>query len=100
MNRATQEPRSATAWPASSDPRLDEHLASKTRHALQHSHHQSLRKVSCECHEGTLTLRGQLPSFYLVQLALTIAGRMEGVRAVVNRITVAPPAPRHARSDV
>lgn len=38
--------------------------------------------------EGTVTLRGELPLFYLRQLAIERARRVAGVRLVVDRIEV------------
>lgn len=47
-----------------------------------------LRSVACEYHEGVLILRGRAPSFYLKQVAQTLAGKVDGVEIVVNRLVV------------
>lgn len=50
----------------------------------------------CEFHEGVLTLRGRLPSYYLKQLAQTVVATVDGVTQVDNRIdVVAPAVPMH-----
>jgi osmotically-inducible protein OsmY len=58
---------------------------------LRKSGYRQLRRVSCEFHEGVLTLRGQVSSFYLKQVAQTLIGRLDGVGAINNRLDVAPP---------
>jgi osmotically-inducible protein OsmY len=53
----------------------------------------ALRRVSCEFHDGLLTLSGQLPTYYLKQVAQESVSRLEGVRRVVNRIEVVSALP-------
>ena len=48
--------------------------------------------LSCEFHEGVLTLRGRLPSYYLTQLAQTVVATVEGVAQVDNWIDVVTPS--------
>jgi osmotically-inducible protein OsmY len=55
---------------------------------LRQSTHSELRRVRCEFHEGALVLRGRVSSFYLKQLAQTLAAATPGVQEVVNRIEV------------
>ena len=50
-----------------------------------------LRFVSCDFHEGVLTLRGRVSSFYLKQVAQTLIRRVDGVGEVNNRLDVASP---------
>ena len=47
------------------------------------------RQIACEYHDGTLILRGQVPSFYEKQLAQEALRRLEGVDQIVNKIEVA-----------
>jgi len=47
-----------------------------------------LRKVTCEFHEGVLTLRGQLPSYHHKQMAQELVFRIDGVEKIENRIDV------------
>jgi osmotically-inducible protein OsmY len=44
--------------------------------------------LTCDCRNGVLTLMGELPSFFLVQVAQNVAIHAPGVRQVVNRIRV------------
>jgi osmotically-inducible protein OsmY len=55
---------------------------------LQETAHSALALVTCEFDDGVMTLRGEVPSFYLKQLAQTIARRTQGVNHVVNHICV------------
>lgn len=48
----------------------------------------ALKNVSCEYHDGTLTLRGCLPTYYLKQMAQTAVSRIEGIGRIVNKIEV------------
>lgn len=57
------------------------------------SSYPELRRVRCDFHEGVLTLRGRVSSFYITQLAQALAARIPGVEEVVNRIEVKEIAP-------
>jgi hypothetical protein len=56
--------------------------------ALRSSPYLVLRNVACQHHDGVLTLRGCLPSYYLKQVAQAVVAPIEGVRLVVNEIQV------------
>ena len=72
-------------------------LDERVQLTLQQSGHQLLRQVRvCES-RGTVTLSGDLPTFYMKQMAQTIVGNVEGVYRVDNRISV--PAP-HGRQHI
>jgi osmotically-inducible protein OsmY len=43
----------------------------------------------CDYHEGALILRGDVPSYFLKQLAQEAVRGVEGVEEIVNRIQVA-----------
>lgn len=60
---------------------------------FRESTHPALRGVCCSFHEGVLTLRGRVSSFYQVQLALALATQTPGVEEVVNHIQVKERAP-------
>ncbi len=75
-----------TAGFSVSSSRLDPARLAEAR--LRASLYAELRKVRCDFHEGVLTLRGRVPSFYTKQLAQTLAARVPGVEEVVNRIEV------------
>jgi hypothetical protein len=55
---------------------------------LRSNSYLALKNVSCEYSEGTLTLRGCLPSYYLKQMAQTAVARIDGVKRIVNEIEV------------
>jgi osmotically-inducible protein OsmY len=57
--------------------------------ALQNSPHLAVRRIWCGFHEGQLTLHGQVPTFYLLQIAQELVCRLPGVEEVENRIVVA-----------
>jgi hypothetical protein len=67
--------------------------ASLTESRLRASLYPELRRVRCDFHEGVLTLRGRVSSFYITQLAQALAARIPGVEEVVNRIEVTEAAP-------
>lgn len=55
---------------------------------LRRSCYYQVQWVSCEFHEGVLTLRGQVSSYYLKQIVQTLVLRMDGVDEVNNRVEV------------
>jgi osmotically-inducible protein OsmY len=55
----------------------------------------ALRDVSCTISDGVACLQGDLPTYYLKQVAQEIAGSIDGVRLVMNRIEVSRSATRH-----
>jgi hypothetical protein len=48
----------------------------------------ALKNVSCDYHEGVLTLRGCLPTYYLKQIAQTAVSQLDGVQRINNEIEV------------
>ena len=58
---------------------------------LRKSGYRELQLVSCEFHEGVLTLRGRVPSFYLKQVAQELIRRLDGAEEINNRVEVAAP---------
>jgi len=56
---------------------------------LRTSGYHQLRLISCEFHEGVLTLRGHVSSFHLKQVAQTLIRTMAGVGEINNRLEVA-----------
>ena len=58
---------------------------------LRTSGYHELHLVSCEFHEGVLTLRGHVSSFYLKQVAQTLIRDLDGVGEINNRLDVAAP---------
>ena len=56
---------------------------------LRKSGYHELHLVSCDFHEGVLTLRGRVSRFYLKQVAQTLILRLDGVGEINNRLEVA-----------
>lgn len=54
----------------------------------------ALRRIDCACEDGVLSLRGCVPTYYLKQVAQSIAGTVDGVRRVDNRIEVVTAEPK------
>lgn len=63
-------------------------IAARARARLQQSPYPLIRVLECGFHEGVLTLRGRLPTFYMKQLAQTCVRDVPGVEEVNNRICV------------
>jgi osmotically-inducible protein OsmY len=67
---------------------------------LRTSGYRQLYLVSCEFHEGVLTLRGHVPTFHLKQIAQTLIRNLDGVEEINNRLeVVAPPNDRGENRD-
>jgi osmotically-inducible protein OsmY len=56
---------------------------------LRQSTYPELHLLSCDFHEGVLTLRGRVPSYYLKQVAQTLILQVNGVDEINNRLEVA-----------
>ena len=55
---------------------------------LRRNPYLALENVRCDFHEGVLTLRGCLPTYYLRQMAQAAVGPVMGIWSVVNEIEV------------
>ncbi|MFC1597030.1 BON domain-containing protein [Planctomycetota bacterium] len=55
---------------------------------LRCSAYGDIRGVTCEFHEGVLTLRGRVPSYYMKQIAQSLVLGMEGAEEINNRLEV------------
>jgi osmotically-inducible protein OsmY len=62
----------------------------KAEAALRASPYVPLHHVVCHWQDGVLTIQGRVPSFYLKQLAQTMAGSVDGIDSVDNRLDVVP----------
>lgn len=56
--------------------------------AIRQSRYSALRNVCCEYHEGVLTLRGAVPTYFLKQIAQSLVAAIPGVEAIHNRTKV------------
>jgi osmotically-inducible protein OsmY len=63
-------------------------VADRARKQLQGQPYRALKQVSCEYHDGTLVLRGRLPSYFLKQMAQAAVARVAGVERILNHIEV------------
>ena len=57
---------------------------------LQRSHYLELRRITCTCADGVLSLKGHVSSYYLRQMAHAAVNGITGVRQVDNRLEVLP----------
>jgi osmotically-inducible protein OsmY len=55
---------------------------------LEASPYRALRRIASDFHEGVVTLRGQVRSFHMKQMAQEEAAHVPGVEAIVNRLEV------------
>jgi hypothetical protein len=55
---------------------------------LVESPYFALRTLRCDYHEGILTVRGRVPSFYARQVAVETLKRVPAVEQLVDRIEV------------
>jgi hypothetical protein len=70
-------------------PETDRAIALKVAHALAALQVPILRTLEVSVHEGNVTLRGRVRTYYERQLANTHAKRTPGVRSVRGEISVA-----------
>jgi len=66
-----------------------EQVASRVKISLLELGYPQLAEVTCVADGSTVFLNGELGSYYLAQVAQTIAKRVPGVRLVVNQLRVA-----------
>jgi osmotically-inducible protein OsmY len=59
------------------------------KRCLQASPYLQLRTIDCDCRDGVVTLRGRVTSFFLKQMAQTLAGGVVGMERISNQIEVA-----------
>ena len=69
-------------------------VAQAAKDKLRSNPHWPVRRVSCECDEGRLFLRGRLSSFFHKQLAQEAVANVDGVTQVINEIEVTWPNPQ------
>src|SRR5437764_12941686 len=61
---------------------------------FRRSGYLALRDVTCVARDGVVHLHGCLPTYYLKQVAQSVASEIEGVLRVSNHIEVLAPAGR------
>ena len=67
----------------------DANVASKASQLLNQSNYLALRRLRCEFHDGQLTLRGRVPTYFLKQMAQTVVRQLPQVRQIENQVDVA-----------
>jgi hypothetical protein len=65
-----------------------EALVTRVADVLKTSGYPALRNVVIEHHESIIVLRGQVPTFYLKQVAQAAVTKVRGVGCLVNQICV------------
>jgi len=56
---------------------------------LRSSSYYPLRSLTCEFHEGVLSVYGVVPTYYLMQLAQALLCNLENVKEINNQVVVA-----------
>jgi osmotically-inducible protein OsmY len=79
---------SLTAEPPLMKPHI---VAQAAKDRLRANPHWPVRRVSCECDQGRLFLRGHLSCFFHKQLAQEAVADVDGVTQVINEIEVIRP---------
>lgn len=60
----------------------------EVRAALEQSGYAAIRNITFELDDGELTLRGQVPSYYMKQMAVSTVAKVAGVALIYNRLKV------------
>jgi len=60
------------ARPHSNDERRRRRIVNRVQAKLGASSYPAVRRVRCRCDGGVLTLRGRMPSYYCVQVAISL----------------------------
>ena len=64
-------------------------IATRVKNSLLQLGYSQMRTVQCQAVGSTIVLTGELDSFYMAQVAQTIAAKVPGVRGVENRVNIA-----------
>lgn len=67
----------------------NERVAIRVKTSLLQLGYPQMAGITCEAQGSTVFLKGELGSYYLAQVAQSIAKKVPGVRNVVNRLQVA-----------
>jgi len=83
--KTAREPR---LEPAATDRDVSRRISQLARTSLSGSGYAALAEVTCEFENGVLTLRGNVPSFYMKQMAQTLVRGVSEVQHIDNRVEV------------
>ena len=87
----------STSWPSvATGTASDRQTLDRVGRRLAQSGYHQHRRIAFDFHEGVLTLRGIVSSFFLKQLAHVLVAKVEGVDEVANRLEVRYPATSYA----
>ena len=86
---------SETVVADSSPPSINDTLK-ELRLALQASPYLPLRRLQCEEHGREIVLRGNVPTYYLKQLAHCLARKIAGHTFIDDQVEVIPPGTRYS----
>ena len=67
---------------------IQERILDRTRRLFLASPYVSLHRLNLEFNDNSLLIHGNVSTFYLRQIALTLAQKIEGVDQIVDRINV------------
>ncbi|HVA50596.1 MAG TPA: BON domain-containing protein [Pirellulales bacterium] len=67
----------------------DQTVARRAEERLRGSTFVAIRRLTCDVHEGMLTVRGRVPNFYTKQVALSLLSSVPGVEEITDRVEVA-----------
>ena len=67
-------------------------IALIAREKLQGSSYSGVKRISCQCRQGVLTLRGAVPTYSMKQLAQAVVSMVDGVEQIVNCVEVVDPS--------
>lgn len=80
------DPRNGTRQPQAKD--QPDRASSEIASRLAASGYPPLQHLRCETIDGVVVLSGTVPSYYLKQMAQTVAGKAAAVQQVENRLEV------------
>jgi osmotically-inducible protein OsmY len=63
-------------------------VEAKAEALLRQASYAELRHITCRLHDGVLTLRGRVPSYYLKQTAQVLLRSIDGVSKINNQLEV------------
>ena len=78
-------------WPSSAREVADTQLADDLHHAFCRTGYAPLRHIGVDHHDGHVRLEGRVPTYFLKQLAQSLASSFPGVRQIHNEIEVVSP---------
>ncbi len=76
-------------WPCSTADGTEHQLEDDLNHAFRMAGYAQLRGIGISYHNGRVVLQGRVPTYFLKQVAQSLASSLPGVQAVDNNIEVA-----------